>query len=140
LVIAIPVMMIGLVFLALAIPQYAKYRRGKMDNSVLSAFFAVATSEEAYFAQNGRYTDSYQELTSEGGLLFFEKVCYGPLELYRGSSSDSQGTIDAFKFKIRHAVRSEIGYSYDSAASTTVEPISDIEPLLRPRGRPLLHP
>jgi hypothetical protein len=117
--------MIGLVLVAIAVPQYAKYRRGQMDNAVQSAYHAVATSEEAVFAESGRYTDNYQQLSSQGGLVLDERVCYGPLELYRGSSSYSQGQIDAFKFRLRHAERPEIGYSYDSAADTTVERVSD---------------
>jgi prepilin-type N-terminal cleavage/methylation domain-containing protein len=100
---------------AIAIPQYAKYRKGAQDNAAQSAYHAVATSQEANFAQNGGYTSSWSVLAGAGGLVRDANVYYGSLSVGNGVS----GTL-GFSFRVRHKADGSTVYLYDSSAASTV--------------------
>jgi prepilin-type N-terminal cleavage/methylation domain-containing protein len=102
---------------AIAIPQYAKYRRGAQDNAAQSAYHAVATSQEAYYALEGKYVDKYASLGAKGGLTKDSNVWYGPLTLT--SSTDGTGTA-GFAFKVRHMGKGSTTYLYNSVSTSTV--------------------
>jgi prepilin-type N-terminal cleavage/methylation domain-containing protein len=98
---------------SIAIPQYAKYRKGAQDNAAQSAYHAIALAEEAYFAQEGYYVNSYSSLSKKGGLVKDANVFYGTLSTYVNNSSGTVG----FKFSVRHKADGSTVYVYDSASS-----------------------
>jgi prepilin-type N-terminal cleavage/methylation domain-containing protein len=100
---------------AIAIPQYAKYRKGAQDNAAQSAYHAIATAEEAYFAEQGKYVASYSSLASKGGLVKDANVFYGQLSTYTNSSNNTAG----FTFSVRHKADGSTTYLYDSASVTS---------------------
>ncbi|MDR3154564.1 MAG: hypothetical protein LBW85_09940 [Deltaproteobacteria bacterium] len=99
--------------LSIFLPQYSRYRDAASDNAAQSAYHAIATAEEAYFAEYGRYTDNYEELSREGGLVKDGNVLYGELTLYINPQTSSQG----FKFSVRHKEKGMTVYKYDSASA-----------------------
>jgi prepilin-type N-terminal cleavage/methylation domain-containing protein len=102
---------------AIAIPQYARYRKGAQDNAAQSAYHAVALAQEAYFAQNNRYTTVYQDgLVSVAGLVRDQNVIYGSLKLTTSGTTNQPG----FVFSVRHEAPGTTVYNYDSASSVTV--------------------
>jgi prepilin-type N-terminal cleavage/methylation domain-containing protein len=98
---------------AIAIPQYAKYRKGAQDNAAQSAYHAIATSEEAYFAENGKYVNNYSSLALSGGLVKDANVFYGTLSTYINTTTNTAG----FKFAVRHKADGSTVYEYDSAST-----------------------
>lgn len=102
---------------AIAIPQYARYRKGAQDNAAQSAYHAVATAEEAYFATHPLqgYTTSYPGLAGSAGLVKDTNVLYGAI-----TKSTSSAGVPGFKFMVRHAAPGSTVYQYDSASSITV--------------------
>jgi prepilin-type N-terminal cleavage/methylation domain-containing protein len=97
---------------AIAIPQYAKYRKGAQDNAAQSAYHAIATSQEAYFAERGAYIGSYSSLAAIGGLVKDANVYYGTLSVYTNSSTGVAG----FTFSVNHKAAGSTRYDYDSAS------------------------
>jgi prepilin-type N-terminal cleavage/methylation domain-containing protein len=97
---------------AIAIPQYAKYRKGAQDNAAQSAYHAVATAQEAFFAERGRYSNIFTSLASGGGLVKDANVYYGTLSV---GTHGSTGTI-GFSFAVRHKADGSTVYKYDSAS------------------------
>ncbi len=51
---------------AIAIPQFAAYRRRGYDSDAKSAVKNMATAEEAYFVDKNTYSDTVSGLTSRG--------------------------------------------------------------------------
>jgi prepilin-type N-terminal cleavage/methylation domain-containing protein len=103
---------------AIAIPQYARYRKGAQDNAAQSAYHAIATAEEAYFVQHPEigYTSVYSTaLGLEAGLVRDQNVIYGSLK----KTISSNGT-PGFTFAVRHKAEGSTIYYYDSASSVTV--------------------
>jgi prepilin-type N-terminal cleavage/methylation domain-containing protein len=103
---------------AIAIPQYARYRKGAQDNAAQSSFHAVATAEEAYFVSHPEigYTTVYSAgLVVEAGLVRDQNVIYGSL-----SKVVSSNGVPGFKFAVRHKAEGSTVYYYDSASSVTV--------------------
>lgn len=100
---------------AIAIPQYAKYRKGAQDNAAQSAYHAVATAEEAYFAEQGKYIPSYSSLALKGGLVKDTNVYYGSLSTYVNATSNTAG----FRFAVKHKADGSTVYLYDSASNTS---------------------
>jgi hypothetical protein len=98
------------VVLAVAIPQYGIYRRSAQDNVTQSAYHAIAMAEEAYFAYNGRYTEDYNILRNQTGLVFDHRVEY--------STIDVNGV--CFKFRVRYIAQESTLYDYDSCREKTV--------------------
>jgi prepilin-type N-terminal cleavage/methylation domain-containing protein len=98
---------------AIAIPQYAKYRKGAQDNAAQSAYHAVATAEEAYYAEKGNYIASYSDLAATGGLVKDANVYYGQLSTYVSATTGAAG----FTFSVRHKADGSTTYLYDSAST-----------------------
>jgi prepilin-type N-terminal cleavage/methylation domain-containing protein len=98
---------------AIAIPQYAKYRKGAQDNAAQSAYHAVATSQEAYFAEKGTYIGSYPSLATDGGLVKDANVYYGTIVVVTAPNA-------GFAFRVRHKADGSTVYVYDSTAASTV--------------------
>jgi prepilin-type N-terminal cleavage/methylation domain-containing protein len=101
---------------AIAIPQYARYRRGAQDNAAQSAYHAVALSQEAYFAQNNTYSTLFTQLQNKAGLVKDQNVNYGALTTNTNTNTNQPG----FKFKVQHKAPGTTIYLYDSASSITV--------------------
>jgi len=51
---------------AIAIPQFAAYRRRAYDSDAKAAVKNMATAQEAYFVDKDTYTSTYGDLTSRG--------------------------------------------------------------------------
>ena len=51
---------------AIAIPQFAAYRRRAYDSDAKAAVKNMATAQEAYFVDQDTYTSAYADLTSRG--------------------------------------------------------------------------
>ncbi|MDR3152758.1 MAG: prepilin-type N-terminal cleavage/methylation domain-containing protein [Deltaproteobacteria bacterium] len=96
---------------SIAIPQYAKYRRGAQDNAAQAAYHAIAMSEEAYFSMEGGYISNYTSLAIDGGLVKDAQVLYGTISLYTNTSTNVPG----FVFRVRHMADSSTVYIFDSA-------------------------
>jgi prepilin-type N-terminal cleavage/methylation domain-containing protein len=106
---------------AIAIPQYARYRRGAQDNAAQSAYHAVALSQEAYFAQNNNYTTEYSDgLAAKAGLVKDQNVLYSALELTVNTGTQQPG----FTFSVRHKAEGSTRYDYDSASAVTVTSVA----------------
>jgi prepilin-type N-terminal cleavage/methylation domain-containing protein len=102
---------------AIAIPQYARYRRGAQDNAAQSAYHAIALAEEAYFAQQNVYTTDYSDgLAAIAGLVKDSNVLYGSITLYVESSTNQPG----FRFEVKHKAPGTTLYKYASASAETV--------------------
>jgi prepilin-type N-terminal cleavage/methylation domain-containing protein len=106
---------------AIAIPQYARYRKGAQDNAAQSAYHAVALAEEAYFAIRNVYTTTYSTgatggLAGVAGLVRDVNVKYGTISLYVRSNTQQAG----FTFAVQHIAPGTTLYKYDSASSKTV--------------------
>jgi prepilin-type N-terminal cleavage/methylation domain-containing protein len=102
---------------AIAIPQYARYRRGAQDNAAQSAYHAVALAQEAYFAQESSYTTEYSTgLVAKAGLVKDQNVKYGTLTTTTNTATNQPG----FTFKVQHVAPGTTVYTYDSSSSTTV--------------------
>jgi prepilin-type N-terminal cleavage/methylation domain-containing protein len=101
---------------AIAIPQYARYRRGAQDNAAQSAYHAVATAQEAFFAQNNKYGTSWDSLAADAGLVRDQNVNYSALNTYTNATTIQP----AFDFQVRHAADGSTIYSYDSGQTITV--------------------
>jgi prepilin-type N-terminal cleavage/methylation domain-containing protein len=99
---------------AIAIPQYARYRRGAQDNAAQSAYHAIALAQEAYFANAGSYTESYETLKDDAGLTRDQNVNYGEL------TTTVRNQQPGFVFSVRHKAEGSTVYHYDSASTVTV--------------------
>lgn len=55
---------------AIAIPQFAAYRRRGFDADAQSAVRNLATAQEAYFVQNQAYTSAVANLMGAGGFNY----------------------------------------------------------------------
>jgi len=51
---------------AIAIPQFAAYRRRAYDSDAKSAVKNMATAQEAYFVDSDTYTSAYADLATRG--------------------------------------------------------------------------
>ncbi|MDR1314633.1 MAG: prepilin-type N-terminal cleavage/methylation domain-containing protein [Deltaproteobacteria bacterium] len=97
---------------SIAIPQYAKYRKGAQDNAGQAAYHAVAMAQEAFFTESGNYIDEYTSLALRGGLVKDANVYYGVIDLYVNTSTQIPG----FKFAVRHRGDGSTTYLFDSAS------------------------
>ena len=103
---------------AIAIPQYARYRKGAQNNAAQSAYHAIALAQEAYFAKEGEYNLTYTSLKENAGLVRDQNVVYGPLH------TDVTGPgSPGFAFEVRHKAQGSTVYQYDSASSVTVKEV-----------------
>jgi prepilin-type N-terminal cleavage/methylation domain-containing protein len=100
---------------AIAIPQYARYRKGAQDNAAQSAYHAIALAQEAYFADKGTYKTSYADLRDIAGLVKDINVWYTSI------TTDVTGpSTPGFAFSVRHKAEGSTVYHYDSSSSNTV--------------------
>jgi prepilin-type N-terminal cleavage/methylation domain-containing protein len=107
---------------AIAIPQYARYRRGAQDNAAQSAYHAVALAQEAYFAQNNVYSIDYSaELVVKAGLVRDQNVWYGTITTNYNSATQQPG----FEFMVKHQAPGTTVYVYDSSSAVTVVSSTD---------------
>lgn len=102
---------------AIAIPQYARYRRGAQDNAAQSAYHAIATAQEAYFATHpsAGYSTSYSTLRSEAGLVKDQNVLYGAIT----TTSNTYG-VPGFSFRVAYSAPGSTIYDYNSSSTITV--------------------
>ncbi|MDR1577868.1 MAG: hypothetical protein LBT86_06555 [Deltaproteobacteria bacterium] len=92
----------------------------KADEKVKSAYYSVALSLEAYFAQNNTYTNSYNDLQSKAGLVLNNEINYNVIELY----DDKSNKQPCFKFIVSHKSYN-IKYLYDSCATNRATNLSN---------------
>lgn len=93
---------------ALAIPQYARYRRSAQNSLAQSAYHDVAVAQENYYIEKGEYTNNYGNLVSEGGLVIHEDILYGPITLVVSTDPPS------FTFSLNHRNPSCTTYTYSN--------------------------
>ena len=103
---------------AIAIPQYARYRKGAQDNAAQSAYNAIALAQEAYFAKEGTYIPDYTDLRDKAGLVRDQNVVYGAL-----STGVTGPGAPGFAFEVKHKADGSTLYQYDSSSSVTVKSI-----------------
>jgi prepilin-type N-terminal cleavage/methylation domain-containing protein len=99
---------------SIAIPQYARYRKGALDSVAQSAYHAIALAQEGLFAQKYAYTTNYSALATIGGLVKDQNINYGSLIL------TSRNFIPGFAFVVNHKAPGSSVYHYNSASSVTV--------------------
>ena len=102
------------VLAAIAIPQYARYRREALDSAARSAYRSVAMSQEAFFIDMGRYTSDYSDLVNIGGLVIDTEVLYGPIEL------DLAFDPPRLKFSVNHKSMGTKTFTYDTGSTVIV--------------------
>lgn len=51
---------------AIAIPQFSRYRKNAYDAAARSDLRNAAVTQESFWAESGRYTDSIEELKARG--------------------------------------------------------------------------
>jgi Tfp pilus assembly protein PilE len=101
---------------AIAIPQYAKYRTGAMDNAAESAYHNIALAEEAFFARHSVYTSDYDDLITEGALTIDPNIDYGKITVKDEPRTGQPG----FSFTVRHKGNTGNEYFYDTTSSNIV--------------------
>jgi Tfp pilus assembly protein PilE len=99
------------VLAAIAIPQYARYRIISQENSAESACYMVALTEESYFSEFIAYTDDYNQLQNNEGLVLDSNINYGEILLYY-----NQIEIPCFRFTVTHKALKTKAFNYDSCA------------------------
>jgi type IV pilus assembly protein PilA len=99
---------------AIAIPQYAKYRRSAMNNAAQGAYHSVAVAQEAYFIEQNNYTTNYSALMNIAGLTIDYNVLYGPISLVLSTDPPS------FNFFINHVNDSTTTYFYNNDGGDVV--------------------
>jgi prepilin-type N-terminal cleavage/methylation domain-containing protein len=101
---------------AIALPQYARYRKGAQDNAAESAYHNIALAEEAYFAQKSVYTSDFVILASEAALTRDPNVNYGAITVTSNSVTMQPG----FAFVLNHKAPGSSSYHYNSTSSNIV--------------------
>jgi prepilin-type N-terminal cleavage/methylation domain-containing protein len=111
--ILIVVAIIG-ILAAIAIPQYARYRREALDSTARSAYHAVAVAQEAFFISHGGYTSSYTDLATGAGFVVDNDVLYGPITV------DHLTDPPSVKFSLNHKAQGTKTYTYDTSSTTVI--------------------
>jgi type IV pilus assembly protein PilA len=99
---------------AIAIPQYAKFRRGAQDAAAQEAAHAVAVAEEAYFVFNSSYTTNYGHLVNSGGLVVDYSILYSPIDITVVTDPPS------YTFSVNHKADGSTTYTYMSEGNETL--------------------
>ena len=99
---------------AIALPQYASYRRRALNTAALTACHNVALAQENYFIGHSAYTTNYAALVTEAGLTIDYGVLYGPITLITSTDPPS------FSFSTNHKSAASTTFTYDSAALSNV--------------------
>jgi prepilin-type N-terminal cleavage/methylation domain-containing protein len=94
---------------AIAIPQYASYRKRAQDSASTSAIHAIRLAEDLFFVDYNVYTTAYTSLRSRAGLVRDQNVVYGAISLV----SKTDGT-PGFAFQVHHVAQGSTLYDYDS--------------------------
>ena len=105
---------------AIAIPQYASYRRRAQDSAATSAVQTIRMAEEVYFLDRNVYTTSYASLRTIGGMVRDENVLYGPITTVTHTSNGTPG----FRFTVSHIAPGSTVYSYNSVADINTTALS----------------
>ena len=103
----VPVAIIG-ILAAIAIPQYARFRREALESVSRSAYRSVATAQEAFYISEGKYTTSYAELVEIAGLVIDSNVFYGPISVTYTSEPP------IFMFSLNHKREPSTTYTYEN--------------------------
>jgi prepilin-type N-terminal cleavage/methylation domain-containing protein len=99
---------------AIAIPQYAKFRRNAQDAAAQEAAHAVAVAEEAYFVFNSEYTTNYANLVNSGGLVVDYNILYGPITITVVTDPPS------YTFSLNHKADASTTFTYMSEGTETL--------------------
>ncbi|MDR1039222.1 MAG: prepilin-type N-terminal cleavage/methylation domain-containing protein [Deltaproteobacteria bacterium] len=99
---------------AIAIPQYARYRRGAQNSAAKEAAHSVAIAEEAFFIFQSKYTENYASLVNDGGLIIDYNVLYGPIIVTVLTDPPS------YSFTVNHGSLGSSTYTYASEGSSTL--------------------
>jgi type IV pilus assembly protein PilA len=99
---------------AIAIPQFAKFRRGAHDAAAQEAAHAVAVAQEAYFVFNSTYTTNYASLVNSGGLVVDYNILYGPITITVVTDPPS------YTFSVNHKADASTTYTYMSEGDETL--------------------
>jgi prepilin-type N-terminal cleavage/methylation domain-containing protein len=103
---------------SIAMPQYARYRKGAQDNAAESAYRSIALAQEMYFSQYSSYTSSYTEgLLKKAGLTRDGNVNYSSITLYTNTKNNTPG----YKFQVNHKAPGSSVYHYDSVSSVIID-------------------
>jgi prepilin-type N-terminal cleavage/methylation domain-containing protein len=101
---------------AIALPQYARYRRGAQDNAAESAYHNVQLAQEAYFVQHNVYTSSFDKLRSDAALTKDPNVNYGAISTKTNAITGQPG----YKFLVNHKAPGSSVYHIDSTSTNIV--------------------
>jgi prepilin-type N-terminal cleavage/methylation domain-containing protein len=101
---------------AIALPQYARYRKGAQDNAAESAYHNVQLAEEAYFAQKNVYTSNFTQLASDAALTKDPNVNYGAITITVNATTGQPG----YSFAVNHIAPGSSVYHIDSTSSNIV--------------------
>jgi prepilin-type N-terminal cleavage/methylation domain-containing protein len=99
---------------AIAIPQYARYRRGAQSSAAKEAAHSVAVAEEAYFVFKSKYSQSYSSLVADGGLIIDYNILYGPITVTIVTDPPS------YTFAVNHKSESSATFTYASEGAATL--------------------
>jgi type IV pilus assembly protein PilA len=99
---------------AIAIPQYANYRRKAHDSTAQSACHNVAVAQEAFFIENSEYTTNYGALVEISGLRIDPDVLYGAITLVETTDPPT------YSFSANHEAVGSTTYVFDTAAITNI--------------------
>jgi type IV pilus assembly protein PilA len=99
---------------AIALPQYARYRRNALNAAAEGACHNVAISQEAYFISQSEYTSNYAALVSVSGLTIDRNILYGQIVLVVTTDPPS------YSFSANHKADGTSTYTYDSSAITNL--------------------
>jgi hypothetical protein len=97
------------------IPNITSYLKSYRIDATQNAYHSVALAQEAYYAQNNVYSDSYEDLERDAGLVAVKDIKYGPIKVYFDEDTGKPG----YQFIVAHKSLS-IAFSYDSIAEQTV--------------------
>jgi prepilin-type N-terminal cleavage/methylation domain-containing protein len=100
---------------AIAIPQYAAYRRRAQNAVAVSAIDAIHQSQELFFNDNNRYTTIYASL---GALSLTQdnNVNYGAISLVTNTTTGLPG----FEYQIAHKAPGATVYTYNSVTTPNI--------------------
>jgi prepilin-type N-terminal cleavage/methylation domain-containing protein len=100
---------------AIAIPQYAAYRRRAQNAVAMSAIDAIHSAQELYFNDNNTYSTNYGSL-AQLSLTKDANVNYGAIALVSSTTTNLPG----FEFRISHQAPGATVYTYNSIAASNI--------------------
>jgi prepilin-type N-terminal cleavage/methylation domain-containing protein len=100
---------------AVAIPQYARYRRSALNALAQSAYHDVAVAQENYYVNKGEYCNNYTYLVSDAGLVIQPDILYGPITLVLSTDPPS------FTFSLNHKSSNSTTYTYSNDGGEMVQ-------------------